>query len=713
MLYVVSGVLLLGAGAGLLLIRGSVQGMSLPAAPGLVQWGPDIQVSHPSTGGLTIRTNPALAINPLDPNQVLAAYDALDDYAYSTLSGYSWSTDAGRTWQGGVLQGSWYTTTTMVPYGAATVGFDREGTAYYVGMALDYQVSGYYVLTATAGAPWSTPVPILISDYNEYRDRAVLAADLRAGGPDAGALYLAWRYYNLQVTGLVELYTSRDSGRTWSGPTLISDPGRQDCEGITLVVGAEGTLYTAFAQDPYNAVRLYLDRSTDGGRTWGTDQLITGAPITKIGTLDWKQHSYVLVGNANDDAFLINSVPAIAASPTDSDTVYVVWNDGRWDQPYYYAGNPGRHGDIAFSHSTDGGMTWSLPRRLNDDLIYNGVDQFQPTIAVGPQGQLGVTWYDRRDDPQHYLYHLYYSESTDGGITWSANVRVSDQPSDPMAVANGKGEGFVGQHGALVFGPTYVLPGWMSSRGGLGQGRDIVTDRGLLLTATPSPTPGPTRTPPPNCTAGFSDVPPTHPFHFYIGWIACQGIVSGYSCGSPGEPCDPGRRPYFRPAGNVTRGQTTKMIVLGLGWAIPAPPTPTFADVPATHPFYPFIETAFAHGTINGYSCGGPGEPCDPANRPYFRSGNDVTRGQLTKIIVGAKGWGVYAPPTPTFADVPATHPFFGFIERAAQQGVVSGYACGGPGEPCDPTNRPAFRAGNAATRGQVSKILYQALTQP
>jgi hypothetical protein len=37
---------------------------------------------------------------------------------------------------------------------------------------------------------------------------------------------------------------------------------------------------------------------------------------------------------------------------------------------------------------------------------------------------------------------------------------------------------------------------------------------------------------------------------------------------------------------------------------------------------------------INGYQCGGPGEPCvPPLNRPYFRPGSNASRGQLSKMI--------------------------------------------------------------------------------
>ena len=67
----------------------------------------------------------------------------------------------------------------------------------------------------------------------------------------------------------------------------------------------------------------------------------------------------------------------------------------------------------------------------------------------------------------------------------------------------------------------------------------------------------------------------------------------------------------------------------------------TFTDVPPANPFFGFIEAA-AHGAIvSGYACGGPGEPCDAANRPYFRPYADVTRGQLAKIVVGGGRLGV------------------------------------------------------------------------
>jgi hypothetical protein len=732
------GTMILAGMLVLALATAPVPGGARSAGPFVTpQWGADIQVNPPSTVTPNANRNFALAVNPTNPNHVVAGYDNIHPEVSS--SGYSWSTDAGRTWAGGIHQGQWLSGTTSIPSGNTSVDFDAQGTVYFTTQSLGDIQNGYFILTSTVGSAWSTPVPIATSDYSVYRDQAHLAIDRRATGPFAGSLYIAWRYFPSALGG-IQLRYSRDQGRTWSADVPVSDPGHEYCAGTDLAVAADGTVYALFGHDPRTVTRFYLDRSTDGGVTWGADRLVGGGAITRIGVLDWKTRLLVLLGDAFDSVFIIHNNPSLALDPDDSNTVYVVWNDGRWDQTFTTSwGQTGQHGDIAFTRSTDGGVTWSPPVRVNDDTLANGIDQFQPAVAAAPGGLVSVTWYDRRDNPNGYLYHVYHAQSTDGGVTWGANQRVSDVPSDPMAITNPKSEGILGDYNALVYGPDYLLPSWSDTRRGFAQ--DFYTDRGVFTPPTPAPTrtttPTRTATPPATpsatstipatstgtpappsptptlCPITFTDVPPEAYFALPVRWLACRQIIAGYTCGGPGEPCDPTNRPYFRPYADTTRGQLSKMVVLGLGWTIQTPPTPTFADVDAAYPFYPFIETAYAHGIISGYTCGGPGEPCDPANRPYFRPGNNVTRGQLSKIIVGAKGWSLLTPPTPTFADVATTDPFYGFIERAVEKGLISGYTCGGPGEPCDPANRPYFRTGNNATRGQLSKILYIALTQP
>jgi subtilisin family serine protease len=230
-------------------------------------------------------------------------------------------------------------------------------------------------------------------------------------------------------------------------------------------------------------------------------------------------------------------------------------------------------------------------------------------------------------------------------------------------------------------------------------------------TSTPgggaSPTATATATPT-VCAVTFNDVPPNSTFYPWIRCLACRGIVGGYPCGGPGEPC-PGQ--YYRPNNNVTRGQVSKIVSESAAFSDPVPSTQqTFEDVPPSGTFWLWVERLSTRGIISGYPCGGPFEPCvAPDNRPYFRPNNNVTRGQLSKITSGAAGW-TETPTGQTFEDVPPSQTFYLYVERMAVRGIISGYPCGGPFEPCvGPANRPYFRPNNNATRGQMAKIAAEA----
>jgi hypothetical protein len=83
----------------------------------------------------------------------------------------------------------------------------------------------------------------------------------------------------------------------------------------------------------------------------------------------------------------------------------------------------------------------------------------------------------------------------------------------------------------------------------------------------------------------------------------------------------------------------------------------------------------------------------------------------VSKIVAEAAGVSDPVPPTQqTFADVPPAGPFWRWIERLSTRGILGGYPCGSPGEPCvAPQGRPYFRPSNNATRGQMSKIATSA----
>ncbi len=208
-----------------------------------------------------------------------------------------------------------------------------------------------------------------------------------------------------------------------------------------------------------------------------------------------------------------------------------------------------------------------------------------------------------------------------------------------------------------------------------------VTSTSTVAPASGTPTSVASASPTPTaCDISFNDVLPGSTFYAYVHCLACLGIVQGYPDGS------------FRPNEDVTRGQASKILAESVGYTDSIPPLQqTFNDVPPGSTFWLYIERVTLHGAINGYPCGGPGEPCPGT---YFRPQGTLTRGQASKIVSITAGYLDVIPPNQqTFSDVPPGSTFWEYIERVALHGVVSGYADG------------TFRPQDPATRGQLAKI--------
>jgi S-layer family protein len=214
------------------------------------------------------------------------------------------------------------------------------------------------------------------------------------------------------------------------------------------------------------------------------------------------------------------------------------------------------------------------------------------------------------------------------------------------------------------------------------------TGTAAVGTATSVPTIS-TSTP---CTVQFTDVPASNTFYAQIRCLACRGIIGGYSDGT------------FRPNNNITRGQLSKIVANSAGFNEPVSGQ-TFEDVLPDNTFFSFIGRMAGRGIIGGYPCGGEGEPCGAGNRPYFRPNANATRGQISKIVSEAAGFND-VPEGQTYQDVPPENTFYLWIERLSSRGIMSGYPCGGIGEPCGTSGKPYFRPNNNATRGQTAKIV-------
>jgi hypothetical protein len=220
----------------------------------------------------------------------------------------------------------------------------------------------------------------------------------------------------------------------------------------------------------------------------------------------------------------------------------------------------------------------------------------------------------------------------------------------------------------------------------------------------------------PLCAVSFHDVRPgENPFYTYVRVLACRNILSGYGDGT------------FRPNASVTRGQLAKMVAASGGYTDAIPGSRwTFHDIAPGSTYWLYVERVAQHGVTSGYACSdesGSTEPCDEANRRYFRPNEYVTRQQVAKMVAASMDMTSHRAGVPravptsatlqyTFTDVPPFNTFNPYVEALANLGSISGYNCGGTNpdtgqpEPCDAQGRKYFRPGSNMSRGQVSKVL-------
>jgi hypothetical protein len=383
-------------------------------------------------------TEPAIAVNPADPQQVVAVFQDNAHAAYSQ--------DAGRSWQvaDGVEPKNYRVS------GDVSTAFDNHGHAFICYMAFDKlgtfnywghnsSRNGLFVRRSLdAGKTWESDHIPIIEHATEpgvpWEDKPYIVSDTAEKSPYAGNLYVGWTRWT--VTDSKILFSrSTDVGKTWSKPIEIdSHPGlpRDDngaAEGFAGVVAPDGTLRVVWGQDD----QIMLATSRNGGKTFSRARAIlhTGPTMFAVQALE-----------------RANGSPQIAID-SQSKRLYLTWSD-------YRNGDL----DVFCSTSTDGGRSWIPAVRVNNDEIHNGSEQFFQWLAVDPaDGAANVIFYDRRRDPGNRKQTVVLARSTDGGRSFK-NYSWTDEAFEAADVFFGDYTGLAA-FGGRVYGvwterPTHI-----------------------------------------------------------------------------------------------------------------------------------------------------------------------------------------------------------------------------------------------------------------
>ena len=173
----------------------------------------------------------------------------------------------------------------------------------------------------------------------------------------------------------------------------------------------DGTVYGTW--EDYSGKNILTDKSTNGGATWGTDHVVTNYRIN-TGTF------FISIPPQPDRGVLPMPMTTVAPAGTAC--------AGRLYVTYYDKSTIGANTNVYERYSDDGGTTWSSEIQVNDGSTT--AYHFHPAIAVSKNGTVGISFYDTRNDPTNKKTDQYISFSTNCGVSWSANQKLTTAMSD-------------------------------------------------------------------------------------------------------------------------------------------------------------------------------------------------------------------------------------------------------------------------------------------
>jgi BNR repeat-like domain len=459
---------LLVAVAGALIVAAGAAAGTYVQGPLVLASGPSpfaaCSVGGPGTNYPNSEVEPFVAVNPTNPMNIIGVFqqDRWDNggahgivAAVSHDGGATW----GETWPhfstcaGGTPTNGGNYDRSSDPW----VTFAPNGDAYFISLSAsaDLLTSAVLVSKSTDGGDtWSEPTT-LISETSafHFNDKESITADPgnssnvyaiwdRSRFPSENADFNA--LHSSAFRGPATFSRTTDGGATWSAPSdIMGTNANLFTIGNQIAVLPDGTLVDVFElgkgsgkQGSKNPFTESVMRSTDKGQTWSkpidisTDQSVavadpdTGAPI-RAGA----------------------GLPDVAVDPSNG-TLYVVWNDSRF--------SGGVRDDVALSKSTDGGVIWSEPIKVNQTP--GPVAAFTPSVEVASDGTVGVTYYDFRNNTSApgALTDAFIAHSHDGGSTWKENrLTPSSFDIEQAPVARGY---FLGDYEGLASSGSTFMP---------------------------------------------------------------------------------------------------------------------------------------------------------------------------------------------------------------------------------------------------------------
>lgn len=426
---------------------------------------------------------PSIAVNPNDAMNAVTGYqEGRVDGGGDATNGFATTFDGGRTWSYGEAPGLTSYPGQGGPFDRASdavVAFGPSNDVYYSSLvfddtsnndspngnaAIEGMRSGMAInVSKDGGRTWSAPVFFADDNLDGLNDKNWVVVDNSdAAGHHKGRVYVVWDrvanvYYDYCDSGCDQL-----SGWAFGGTFQQLDvipAATSSAIGSTPVVLNSGALAVLFRNDgtvvsfngalsgPTKPVTTpFLESVTAelaGSQPFGTPLAFSPpVPIAQDST-------------TNVRAQRAGSLPT-ADYDSKTGTLAIAWEDGRNHTETHPVN------DILVSTSTDDGVTWSAPVKVNPSSATDYIDRYNPSIAGSGDGVLHIAYRTRREADTVAGFstdaQTWYQESSDGGASWSAPLLVNTVPNNLYYGAFSRQGTFEGDYNGIASakGYTYV-----------------------------------------------------------------------------------------------------------------------------------------------------------------------------------------------------------------------------------------------------------------
>jgi hypothetical protein len=335
---------------------------------------------------------PSIAVNPRDANNIVIGWRQFDNIASNfRQAGWGYTMNGGETWTfPGVIEPGIFRSDPVLDW-------DADGNIFYNSLTNSPDYFCKVFESSNGGVAWDAGTDA------HGGDKQWMVID-RTDGIGRGNIYSTWSYYfSTCVPGFAT--RSADHNRHYENCFTV-DGSPYWC---TMAIGNSGELYI-------------------GGASGMGDSLVVSKSVNANvpdSAVTWNKRVMVYIGGTPNGWSSINPVGLLGQISIDVDHSEGPGRGNVYLLAPVTRASIGDPCDVMFTRSTDGGLTWSNPMRINDDESVTNTQWFG-TMSVAPDGRIDAIWLDTRNAPAGSdSSALYYSFSTDQGKTWSVNEKLS------------------------------------------------------------------------------------------------------------------------------------------------------------------------------------------------------------------------------------------------------------------------------------------------